>query len=266
VDTFQSIAEVVKTYFVPGSFTFLLFGLTLGVALLFGPSRTRRLARPLLAILALGYWTASLPAVSDALATRLHARDAAPVTAETIVGAQAIVVLGSGIRSYGPALLAVHVPDRQTVWNAFEGGRVFRLLEGRAPVIVSGGIPNSDSADVPESVVLRDLLVRAGVPLEQVILESASRTTHEQALQVVPMLKAHGWTRFVLIAPPVQMPRALAVFAAQGARPIPADSPVVAAEVDQGWRWVPNGGSLRNSERAAYDYLAWGYYWLRGWL
>jgi uncharacterized SAM-binding protein YcdF (DUF218 family) len=265
VDTFQFIAEIVKTYFVPGSFTFLLFGLTFGVALAFGPGRMRQLARSFLAFLALGYWTASLPAVSDALATRFHARGAAPVSAEAVADAQAIVVLGAGVRTYGPAALTVNVPDRQTVWNAFEGGRVFRLLGGRAPVIVSGGIPDPDSAHVPESAVLRDLLVQAGVPLEQVILESASRTTHEQALQVVPMLKARGWTRFVLIAPPVQMPRAVAVFAAQGARPIPGNAPAF-TEASAGWRWVPNGGSLRNSERAVYDYLAWGYYWLRGWL
>jgi len=29
--------------------------------------------------------------------------------------------------------------------------------------------------------------------------------------------------------------------------------------------WIPNGGGLRVSERAIYDYMAWAYYTLRGW-
>jgi uncharacterized SAM-binding protein YcdF (DUF218 family) len=261
----QSIAEIVKTYFVPGSFTFLLFGLTAGVALAYGPRRARRIAVPLLTVLTLGYWIASVPVVSDALSTRFHAAESQSVTAADIADAQAIVLLGAGVRSYVSGGHTATLPYQQTIYNAFEAARLFRLLSGRAPIIASGGGPEGHAE--PESSVLRDLLLRAGVPEHQILLESASRTTHEQAVEVAPLLKAHHWRRVVLIAPPVQLPRAAAVFRAQGVDPIPVAAPV---HSDGGKSptggWIPNGGALNASTRAMYDYLAWGYYWMRGWL
>ena len=265
----DAVADLVKALLVPGSISFLLIALTGCVVLAWGPRRSRWLAVPALTILAAGYWLASLPIVADALATRFHAGSAQPATAADLGDVQAIVVLGAGANGYGAAERVVTIPDRQTVFNALEGGRVFRLLSGRVPVIASGGIVDPDALQEPESVVLRDLLMRAGVPEDQILLESASRTTHEQAINIAPMLKTHQWARVALVTPPVQMRRALAVFEAAGVHPIPAVAPyrsddsVKSAPAS---RWLPNGEALDVSSRATYDYLAWVYYWVRGWL
>ena len=265
----DAVAALVKALLVPGSISFLLIVLTGGVVLAWGPRRSRRIAVPALTILAAGYWCASLPIVADALATRFHARSAQPALAADLGDVQAIVVLGAGANGYAAAERMVTIPDRQTVFNALEGGRVFRLLAGRVPVIASGGIVDPDAPQEPESVVLRDLLMRAGVPADQILLESASRTTHEQAINVAPMLKAHQWARIALVTPPVQMLRALAVFEAAGVHPVPAVAPYRSDDSVKGGpasRWLPNGEALDVSSRATYDYLAWLYYWLRGWL
>jgi uncharacterized SAM-binding protein YcdF (DUF218 family) len=264
----ESVAEFVKSSLIPGSFTFLLLGLTLGVLLGYGPRRCRRLAIPALTLLAGGYWLASLPIVSEALATRFHARDAAPATATRLAGAEAIVVLGAGASSYSVAGHTTTVPHRQTLYNAVEAARLFHLMSGRLTVIASGGVARPQSQEEPETTMLRDLLVSAGVPPERIILESESRTTHEQALNIAPLLKAHDWEHFALVTPPVQLPRAAAVFATQGVHPIPAAAPYRPAIPGRSppSRWIPNGGSLNDSAEAAYDYLAWGYYWMRGWL
>ena len=263
----QAFAELIKAFFVPGSLFFLLLGLTAGVLLAYGPRRSRRLAIPALALLAIGYWLASFPVVSDALNTRFHSDEAHSVMLPDLSGAQAIVVLGAGATGYAAEGRTVTIPSQQTIFNALEAARVFQLLAGRLPVIASGGVGDPDTVKDPESVLLRDLLLRYGVPSEQITLESTSRTTHEQALLVAPLLKEGGWDRFVLVAPPVHMPRAVAVFTAQGVQPIPAvsqfqsDPPPVRTA-----RWMPNEAALQASTRAAYDYLAWGYYWMRGWL
>jgi len=265
----DAVADLVKALLVPGSISFLLIALTGCVVLAWGPRRSRRIAVPALTILAAGYWLASLPIVADALATRFPARSAQPATAAGLGDVQAIVVLGAGADGYGAGERVVTIPDRQTVFNALEGARVFRLLSGRAPVIASGGIVDPDAVQEPESVVLRDLLVRAGVPGDQILLESASRTTHEQAINVAPMLKAHQWARVALVTPPVQMRRALAVFEAAGVHPIPAVAPYRLDDSVKGRpapRWLPNAQALNVSSRATYDYLAWVYYWVRGWL
>src|SRR5438477_10187838 len=95
----DSLAEFTKSLLIPGTLTFLLFGLTLGVMLAYGPRRTRRAAMPLLALLAGFYWLGSIPIVADALATRFHVRVAGQLTLMGESVAPAIAVLGSCARS-----------------------------------------------------------------------------------------------------------------------------------------------------------------------
>ncbi|MES1254404.1 MAG: YdcF family protein [Acidobacteriota bacterium] len=264
----DSLAELTKSLFIPGTLTFLLFGLTVGVLLGWGPRRSRRVALPLLTALALGYWLASIPVVGAALATRFHARDAGQVTLADVAGAQAIVVLGAGIRNtYVAAGHVLTMPDPQTIANAVEAARIYGLFPGGLPVVASGGRQSGVVDQDSESTILREWLIHAGVPADRIVLESASRTTREQAQLVAPLLKAHHWSRFVLVVPAVQMPRAAAVFRAAGVDPVPAAAPFqLGGDRNATHGWLPNGGALRWSERATYDYLAWGYYWLRGWL
>jgi uncharacterized SAM-binding protein YcdF (DUF218 family) len=138
---------------------------------------------------------------------------------------------------------------------------------GSLPVIASGGRQDGAPPEATESGILKEWLVRGGVPEDRILLESSSRNTREQAQRVVPMLLERGWRRFVLITPAVHGPRAAAVFRAEGGDPVPAAAPFWPEEV-RGNRhgWTPNGAALRATERATYDYLAWAYYWARGWL
>jgi len=223
---------------------------------------------PLLALLAFSYWLGSVPVVADALATRFHARDAGEVTVGELSGAKAIVVLGAGIRtSYVAGGHVVPIPDPQTVYNAVEAARIYRLLPDGLPVVASGGRQLERADEEVESAILKDWLVKAGVPAARIVLESGSRNTHEQAQLVAPLLKTNHWERFVLVTPAVQGPRAAAVFRREGVDPIPASAPFL-SEGDRRHApgWIPNGSALRATERATYDYLAWAYYWMRGWL
>ena len=267
-DRLEGVAGFVKSFLVPGSFSFLLLALTLGVLLAYGPRRWRRLAVPALTILAASYWLLSVPIVADALATRFHSSGSMPANAADLAEARAIVVLGAGVSGYVVNGRGTTIPDKQTIFNALEAARLFQSLGAQLPIIASGGIVDPKSQLDAETAVIRDLLIHAGVPPERILLESASRTTREQALNVAPMLKAHRWERFALVTPPVQMPRALAAFAAQDVQPIPAPAPYRSAPIagSRPARWRPSGGALNVSARAAYDYLAWGYYWMRGWL
>ena len=160
------------------------------------------------------------------------------------------------------------MPDRQTIFNAFEGARLFQLSGSKLPVVASGGVPNSDRHQEPESEMIRELLVRAGVPAKSIILEPESRTTREQAVKLALLIRKNGWDRVVVVAPSVQMPRVVALFAAESISVIPDEAPYateVAPGVPQS-RWLPSGDAFTVSTRASYDYLAWLYYWMRGWL
>jgi uncharacterized SAM-binding protein YcdF (DUF218 family) len=260
----DAFAELAKSLLRPGTITFLLLGLTLGILLAYGPRRARPAALPLLALLALFYWMGSVPAVANALATRFHARDAGLVTLADVSAARAIVVLGAGVRTtYRAGGQMVAIPDPQTVYNAVEGARIYHLFPNGLPIIASGGQQSAN--DQLESLILREWLVKAGVPEDRILLESGSRNTREQARLVSPILKNNHWERFVLVTPAVQGPRASSVFRREGVDPIPASAPY-ASNQEPSSSWIPNTGALRATERATYDYLAWAYYWMRGWL
>ena len=65
------------------------------------------------------------------------------------------------------------------------------------------------------------------------------------------------------------MPRAVGTLAKQGITAVVhAEAPFRAESDpnDEGPRWLPNPDALSISERAAYDYFGWAYYWFRGWL
>jgi len=265
---FQAFAEFVKSLLIPGTLTFLLFGITIGIALAYGPRRMRRFGLPVIAALTAVYWVISIPIVGELLATRFHAATARQVTAADVAGAQAIVVLGAGVRnSYTVLGRTWTMPDAQTIYNAIEAARIHNLFPGGLPIVASGGVqPDVHEEREAESDILREWLMRAGVPAEHILVESGSRTTREQAQLVAPLLKAHHWERFALVVPAVQGPRAAAVFRKEGVSPIQAAAPYLSeAQRKSESGWLPVAGNLRISERAIYDYMAWGYYWVRGW-
>lgn len=264
----DALAELTKSVLIPGTVTFLLFGLTTGLLVAYGPRRARPLALPFLAALAGFYWVASVPVVADLLATRFHARGARQVTLADVNGANAIVVLGAGIHThYVAGGHTVPIPDPQTVYNAIEAARIYHLFPEGLPVLASGGRQANGAEEEIESNILKEWLIRAGVPADRIELESSSRDTHEQAQQVAPLLKRRHWERFVLVTPAVHGPRAASVFRRQGVDPIPASAPYSSEEDGARIaRWMPTIGALHVSQRAMYDYSAWAYYWARGWL
>jgi uncharacterized SAM-binding protein YcdF (DUF218 family) len=221
----------------------------------------------LLAVIAALYWVLSVPAVSDLLATRFHDRRPGLTTAD-VRNCDAIVVLGAGISTISSNGQTLNLPDPQTAFNAFEGARIYQL-SAALPVVASGGVPDKRRQRPPESLVIRDLLVQAGVPFDRIVLDSDSRTTHEQAINVAALARQQGWQRIALIAPPVQMPRAVGTFAKQGLRSIvTVDAPFRSEPAHDEARsaWLPSFEALWVSQRALYDYFGWAYYWMRGWL
>jgi uncharacterized SAM-binding protein YcdF (DUF218 family) len=262
----DAVATAFKLLLVPGSLSFLLIGLTLGVVLLFS-RRLRRLAIVELSVLTLLYWLLTIPVFADLLANRFQPSGAARLSAAEVTRCDAIIVLGAGVVTHSLNGYQASVPDRQTIFNAFEGARLYHDAGRPIPVVASGGVVNTEWQHEPESRLIRDLLVRGGVPGDAILMESESKTTHEQAVNLAPLIRQHGWTRVAVVAPSVQMPRAVNGFVREGVAVVPAEAPF-ASDTGTGTalaRWVPSGDALTVSARASYDYLAWFYYWMRGW-
>jgi uncharacterized SAM-binding protein YcdF (DUF218 family) len=188
----------------------------------------------------------SLPVVSVSLQCLLHDSPALDLSRPT--GAQAIVILGGGIRrdaqEYGGDTVSLLSLERVRY-----GALVARKTG--LPILVTGGVVLEGEA---EGVVMRRVLEQEfGVPVRWV--ESRSRNTHENAFFSAPILAQAGVRRILLVGHAVDMRRARAEFVGAGLEvaPAPTDIP----NPDFTWRdLIPGMAALQDSHWALYELLA----------
>lgn len=257
------ILELLKQTLRPSSITCILALVTPGVVLLNIESTSRWGRRWLTAVVGM-YWILSCPITVNLLARTLTA-DYQPITAAAQAqGAQAIVLLGAGsinLRARGEELPLVGLSSGL---RALEAARLFKLLDDPL-VIASGGVTERRENAVPESAALVRALVDLSVRPERIVAESESKNTRDEAIIIKEMLRERGITRFLLVTSPLHMPRSMRVFEAQGLRPIPAVSALVASQAGT-LRLLPNDISLSVGDGVLYEWSARTYYWWRGWL
>jgi uncharacterized SAM-binding protein YcdF (DUF218 family) len=260
------VAEIVKGYLVPGSISFLVLAFAAGVALLYGGDRLRRLGRTWLTLLAVLYWALSTWAVADSLAAGLVGRYRPIGGAADARGATTIVVLSVGSTAYGVNGQEVPELGKDTAFNVLEASRVYRLL-GKPWVLASGGPGDPAKPRTDDSEMMRDALVKLGVPADRILLESKSTNTREQAVFTAEMLRKRDVKSIVLVTAPEHMYRALGTFERLGFSVVPSVSAFKATERGPMWeRLRPTRGALLQSDWAVYEYMARAYYWIQGWL
>jgi uncharacterized SAM-binding protein YcdF (DUF218 family) len=254
------LLSLAKTFLIPGSAWFLVTGIGLALLLL-SRERTFAWGRRWLAALFLLYVALSVPLVSDWLDRSLSS--ARPIADATEAqGAATMVLLGNGAITVGRMGTDIDLPGLNTALNISEAARLYRLLGGRR-IIASGGIPPGSVARRPESEVMRDYLLRLGIPDRDIVLESASVNTIEQARHVAALVPAGS--RVLLVTAPSHLPRAVALFRGRGLDVVPAVS-ASRPQPTGSWssRLLPDRFALRSSEMACYELLALAFYWLRG--
>ncbi|NWG16871.1 MAG: YdcF family protein [Chloroflexi bacterium] len=157
----------------------------------------RRLLRWLLPALALWLVLALLLAVTIHLYGRFE-RSPQP--------ADVIIVLGAGVRADGrpgPALTrrSTHAAD---LWH-----------NGLAPrIICSGGMPGHTHRS--EADACAEILRGLGVPAAAILLEDASRSTEENAIQSHKIMAANGWQTAILVSDGFHILRAEWIFRLRG--------------------------------------------------
>jgi uncharacterized SAM-binding protein YcdF (DUF218 family) len=261
------LVDFIKEFLIPGSAWFFIITATICTGLAWG-ARTRRVGRLLLVALVVVYWTMSFPFVARGLQAVQHVRQAPGSDAPLPAAPVPIVVLGNGIGGYSAAGANFEVPLGQTAMNTLFAVARYRRYPS-SEVIASGGTqPGHDTA--PEADVIRDGLLRNGVPADRILLERRSINTRDQAVEVSRILTRLGQNQCVLVTSPQQMPRAVALFRKEGitAGPLPAGSQVWAPSgTARWWKWLmPSTEARAVSRDVVYELMAWPYYRLRGWL
>ena len=259
------MTEIVKVFLIPGSIVFLLVGLFFGLLLLhLGPHPARWGRRSLMA-LGLLYTALSLPIVSNALIETLQIDDPRFERPSDAREARAVVVIGAGVVSHSANGRSIHAMVGRTAQTVLEAARVYELTN-TAWVIASGGIADALTQTVPESAVMRDELVRLGVPPGRILVESESRNTAEQIANVARIIRERQLpNRVIFVTTPAHSRRVMLLARRQQIDAVAAFTTELPDDSGQsGWRaWRPSANALQGSESATYEYLAVAQAWLR---
>ncbi len=184
------------------------------------------------------------------------ANDSPAVRLEDARTAQAVVILGGGVRrealEYGGDTLG-----RVTLERVRYGAKLAR--ETGLPVLVSGGSVFGDTAT--EASLMRAALEEEfNVPVRWA--EDRSRNTHENAQLSAAILKRDGVRRVVLVMHGFDIRRARAEFVAAGLEVVPAPTQIPNFSITGPLNFVPSVGALQGSYFALYELLANA---VRGW-
>jgi uncharacterized SAM-binding protein YcdF (DUF218 family) len=161
-------------------------------------------------------------------------------------GAVLIVLAGS--------VLSDGTMGGSSYWRAVYASRIWK--SGRyGRVLVCGG--GSDGA--PVAVAIRDYMISQGVPADEILIETQSRNTRENALYARPFLDALPGKK-VLLTSDYHMYRAQRAFARAGIQTEPAPIPdVYKLSLRLESRW---SAFLELCE----EFVKIGYYRARGWI
>jgi uncharacterized SAM-binding protein YcdF (DUF218 family) len=231
--------SLLKDLLLPPVGLFLLLAVALFLSLR-RPRAGRWLAACALAVL----WLMATPLVANALGRSLSWY--APLDLHKPMNAQAIVILGGGVRQ--GTEFGMPAPNEVTLQRLLFGARVASVT--KLPVLVAGG---TGSGRRTVALVMKSFLEDSfHIPVTWV--ESASRDTRENAIFSGRMLHAAGVKRIILVTSSGHMPRSVLEFEHAGFEVIAAPT-VIPQEPDiEGRGLAPNAEAILRSYHSLYEW------------
>ncbi len=168
-----------------------------------------------------------------------------------------VVVLAGGI-GYDSKIPITSLLSDFTLIRVIEGVLIYRENPGNKLVLSGGG----GSELYPEAAGMADLAKAIGVDEDDIVIESDSRDTKDQARLIKTIV---GDKKFILVTSAYHMPRSMALFKKLGMDPIPAPADYLVTKRKIGINsFFPGSSALRKSEIAIHEYLGMVWAKLRG--
>ena len=165
-----------------------------------------------------------------------------------------VVVLACGHKS-DPNIPVTSQISGHSMIRLVEGIRILRQNPGARLILSGGGAVDP----VPEAKVMAEVSQFMGVSKDDMIIESASNDTEDQARLIKPIV---GAAPFVLVTSAIHMPRSMALFEELGMHPIPGPAgstsrvkmPFSLQDI------FPSVSALDDTTQAVHEYLGllWG--------
>lgn len=129
------------------------------------------------------------------------------------------------------------------------------------PVLACGGGNHPE----PYAITMRKLLISEGIPANNIWVETRSRSTHENALYGVQILRGHGVSKIALVEEAFGMPRAAACFRKEGMAVLPAPFEFGRLLVTS-HDLLPNWRALQVNGETLHEFGGLLWYRLHGWI
>jgi uncharacterized SAM-binding protein YcdF (DUF218 family) len=237
------------TYIQPLILLFSLIGLV-------GLIRMRQREGWLCALGLLGLFAISWPPVDWLLSRHLVSRYRIGAVDLNPVGA--IVVLAAGVQA--PVETRPYaIADEETYMRCERAASLYR--QEPRQVLACGGVGDNG---ISVASIMRDLLVKLGVPSDRIWTEERSTSTYENALYGAAILKKYGICKVALVVDQRSMLRAEACFRKQGIEVVPA--PDFRTQLALGDEWMPRAAVITRNELTLHETLGFVWYRLRGWI
>lgn len=207
-------------------------------------------------------WVFATPHIAHWLETSAQT-DSAARPIEGLPNAAAIVVFGGMLAATGPKL--EHADFGGAVDRLFHAERLYAAA--KAPrILLSGG--NRGSSPLPgEADFLKRMLEKLGVPAADIIIETNSTNTRENALESARILTKLGIEHVLLVTSALHMERAAGALRSAGISVTAAATDHQLSKIPEDFPgFMPNAGALSQSSRVLRELLARRVYAWLGWL
>ena len=203
----------------------------------------------------------STPAIAYlSLATLEWQHPPRPISANE---ADAIVVLSAGIVPPDSVRPKAQL-DSASVARCLHAAQLYHSGPRRRVLLTGGKVrPNRKGPFLAEA--MQDFMLQLGISKEDILLETRSRTTFENALYSANVLGDHQIKSVILVTDATHLHRGVLCFEAQGIKATPSGCRYRATEFE--WRlasFLPNEGAAVANHDVFHEWLGLAWYWLKG--
>jgi uncharacterized SAM-binding protein YcdF (DUF218 family) len=140
-------------------------------------------------------------------------------------------------------------------------GAYFLYKKMECPILVSGGTVPGFAGNIPAADSMKQLLVDLGIPAEDIIKETQSSTTLENASFTMGLIRRYGFQEVILVTSAVHMPRAMFAFQNDDILIFPAPVDFLYENIHPGiLNLLPNRSSWEHNLRALHEWIGLFYY------
>ena len=158
-----------------------------------------------------------------------------------------IVVLAGGY-TINPQISSISQFSYHGLVRLIDGIRLYRKIPG-SKLILSGGFSKNEPS---AAELMATVALELGVPKDAILLEAKSRSTFEEVLYLLNIIKKD---KFLLVTSANHMPRSMALFLKIGMNPVPAPTGHCVKEPQKISTEIPTALNLMKTELAVREYI-----------